>query len=68
MTTLMILAAVGTWSAGFALVIAMCRSAALGDEWRDDGSLERALQPLPRRRPRQRRAPRCNLLRDLERL
>lgn len=42
MTTLMILAAGGIWAAGLVLLVALCRSAAYGDRWRDDRSLERA--------------------------
>ena len=49
MTTLMILAGAAIWVLGLALVVALCRSAAHGDQWRDDRSLERAVA-APRRR------------------
>ena len=50
MTTLMILAGAAIWLLGLALVVALCRSAAHGDQWRDDRSLERAVTPARRRR------------------
>lgn len=50
MTTLMILVAGGIWAAGLVLVIALCRSAAYGDQWSDDHSLERAAQQYDRQR------------------
>ena len=59
MTTLMILAGAAIWVLGLALVVALCRSAAHGDQWRDDRSLERAVAtPAPAPAPaRRRRAP-----------
>ena len=68
MTTLMILAALGIWAVGLTLVIALCRSAAYGDQWRDDRSLERATQDFPRVRSRQRFTRRRNRLGHLERV
>lgn len=66
MTTLMILLALGIWVVGLTLVIALCRSAAYGDQWRDDRSLERATQQLPGVRARQRRRADRDALRHLE--
>ena len=68
MTTLLILAAVGIWAAGLTLVIALCRSAAYGDQWRDDFSLEHATQQFPGPGSRKRFTRRRNHLRDLERV
>ena len=47
MTTLTILAALTVWAAGVTFLLALCRSAAAGDRWRDDLSLERAAQQFP---------------------
>ncbi len=68
MTTLLILAALGIWAAGLTLILALCRSAAHGDNWRDDRSLELATQQFPRPRPRQRFVRRGDRLGHLERL
>lgn len=68
MTTLMILTALGIWAVGLTLVIALCRSAAYGDQWRDDRSLERATQQFPRAGSGQRFTPRRNRFRHLERV
>ena len=66
MTMLMIVAAGGIWAAGLVLVVALCRSAAHGDQWKDDFSLERATLQLPGSRPGKRLRPKGNRLRDLE--
>jgi hypothetical protein len=58
-TPLLILAATAVWSVGLMLVVALCRSAAQGDQWKDDRSFERAVtgraaravNKAPRRRP-----------------
>ena len=68
MTTLMILAALVIWGAGLALLLALCRSAAHGDRWRDDLSLERAAQQFPGPGARQGFLSRGDRLGNLERL
>jgi hypothetical protein len=65
-TPLLILAAAAVWAAGLALVVALCRMAAQGDQWKDDFSLERAALQLPRSSPGKRLLPGPNRLRDLE--